>query len=182
MFDNFFPFIADRIYHLQHGFMKGHSTVTQLLEIVHILTQAIDQSRKADIAFLDFSKTFDSVSHSLLEHKLHHAGIKGALLQWFASYLHDRNQQVVIDGKSSEWLTVTSGVPQGRIFGPALFIFFINDMPNIISNSSTLTLFADDAKCLRIIKSTSSNCRVSKVLPSTFEFFFRFYCDQNNNI
>ena len=58
-----------------------------------------------------------------------------------------------MDGKSSEWLTVTSGVPHGSILGPALFILFINDMPNVISNSSTLALFADDAKCLRMIKS-----------------------------
>lgn len=155
VFDKFFPFLADRIYHLQHGFMKGRSTVTQLLEIVHILTQAIDQGNQTDIAFLDFSKAFDSVSHSLLVHKLHHAGIKGPLLQWFASYLHDRKQRVVIDGKSSEWLSVSSGVPQGSILGPALFVLFINDMPNVISNSSTLALFADDAKCLRIIKSVS---------------------------
>ena len=81
VFDYLFPFIADRIYYLQHGFMKGRSTATQLLEIVHILTQAIDQGNQADIAFLDFSKAFDSVSHSLLVHKLHHAGIKGPLPQ-----------------------------------------------------------------------------------------------------
>ena len=150
VFDNFLPFIADRIYQLQHGFMKGRSTVTQLLEIVDILTQAIDQDNQTDIAFLDFSKAFDSVSHSLLVRKLHPAGIKGLLLQWFASYLHDRNQRVVIDGKSSEWLTVTSGVPQDSILRSALFVLFVNDMPNVISNSSILALFADDAKCLRI--------------------------------
>ena len=62
---------------------------------------------------------------------------------------------MVIDGKSSKWLTATSGVPQGSILGPTLFVLFINDMPNVISNLSTLALFADDAKCLRIIKSVS---------------------------
>ena len=107
--------------------MKGRSTVTQLLEIVHIviLTQAIDRGNQADIAFLDFSKAFGSVSHSLLAHRLHPAGIKGPLLQWFASYLHDRKQRVMIDGKSSEWLTVTSGVQQGSILGPALFVLLL---------------------------------------------------------
>ncbi|CAB4014768.1 Hypothetical predicted protein [Paramuricea clavata] len=85
--------------------------------------------------------------------KLYAAGIRGSLLKWFGSYLHDRKQRVVLDGKCSEWLDVTSGVPQGSILGPALFVLFINDMPDVISESGTLALFADDAKCLRTINS-----------------------------
>ncbi|CAB4043417.1 Hypothetical predicted protein, partial [Paramuricea clavata] len=153
VFDKFFPFIASRVYHLQHGFMKGRSTVTQLLEIVHLLTKSIDEKGQTDIAFLDFSKAFDSVSHLSMMDKLYAAGIRGSLLKWFGSYLHDRKQRVVLDGKCSEWLDVTSGVPQGSILGPALFVLFINDMPDVISESGTLALFADDAKCLRTINS-----------------------------
>ena len=76
--------------------------------MVHILTQANDQINQEDMAFLEFSRAFDSVSHSLLVVlKIHHAGIKGPLLQWFESYLSDRKQRLAIDGKSFEWLTVT---------------------------------------------------------------------------
>ena len=86
--------------------------------------------------------------------KLGKFGIKGPLLQWFTSYLDGRLQRVVIDGKASEWLKVTSGVPQGSIIGLLLFLVFINDMPDVISDFITLALFADDAKCLRLIRST----------------------------
>ena len=75
------------------------------------------------------------------------------LRQGFISYLDNRLQRVVIDGKSSDWLPVTSGVSQGSLLGPALFVLFINDMPSVLSHSSTLALFADDAKCFRAIKS-----------------------------
>ena len=80
-------------------------------------------------------------------------GIKGPLLHWFFSYLDKRLQPVVIDGKSCDWLPVSSGVPQGSLLGPALFVLFTNDMPNALSHSSTLALFADDAKCFRTIRS-----------------------------
>ena len=89
-----------------------------------------------------------------LIHKLGTFGIRGPLLQWFTSYLDGRIQRVVLDGEASKWLKVTSGVPQGSIIGPLLFLVFINDMPNFVSDSSTLALFADDAKCLRRIRST----------------------------
>ena len=81
--------------------------------------------------------------------KLGKFGIKGPLLQWFT-----RLQRVVIDGKASEWLKVTSRVPQGSIIGPLLFLVFINDMPDVVSDFTTLALFADDAKYLRLIRST----------------------------
>ena len=122
---------------------------------MHRITSVIDQGVQTDVAFLDFSKAFDSVSHPHLISKLDQIGIKGPLLQWFASYLDNRVQRVVIDGKNSEWLPVTSGVPQGSLLGPALFVLFINDMPCAVSQCSILTLFADDAKCYRTIRSAS---------------------------
>ena len=151
VYNKFYPFVENRIYHLQHGFMKGRSTVTQLLAIVHQLSKSIDERGQTDIAYLDFTKAFDSVSHNLIIDKLYSIGIRGPLLKWFRSYLHDRKQRVVLDGKCSEWLSVTSGVPQGSILGPAVFVLFINDMPDVVSEPSTLALFADDAKCLRAI-------------------------------
>ena len=119
----------------------------------HPPTSAIDQGVQTDVAFLDFSKAFDSVLHPHLISKRDQIGIKGPLLQWFTSYLDNREQRVVIDGKNPEWLPVTSGVPQGSPLVPALFVLFINDMPCAVSQCSTLALFADDGKCFRTIRS-----------------------------
>ena len=118
------------------------------------MVRIIDHGEQTDVDFLDFSKAFDSVSQAHLIRKLDQSGFKEPLLHWFISYLgNSRLQRVVIDGKSSDWLPVTSGVPQGSLLGPALFVLFINNMPSALSHSSALALFADDAKCFRAIGS-----------------------------
>ena len=104
--------------------------------------------------YLDFSKAFDSVNHSKLIEKLGYAGIGGTLLAWFNNYLEGRLQRVVINGAHSDLLPVTSGVPQGSILGPLLFVIFINDMPSCVSPVTRIALFADDAKLYRTISST----------------------------
>ena len=154
VYDKLLLFVENKIYIHQHGFVKGRSCTTQLLNTYHLVAEGIDMGIQTDCIFLDFTKAFDSVSHVRLIHKLGTFGIRGPLLQWFTSYLDGRIQRVVLDGEASKWMKVTSGVPQGSIIGPLLFLVFINDMPNSVSDSSTLALFADDAKCLRRIHST----------------------------
>lgn len=154
--DHVFTAVKAHIHPLQHGFMKGRSCATQLLNVYHDVGSNLDSGGQTDIVFLDFSKAFDSVSHVLLLHKLKMYGFNGALLNWLRAYLSDRRQRVLIEGSASMWLPVTSGVPQGSILGPLLFLLYINDMPSVTSSSET-ALFADDAKCLKRIFSQADS-------------------------
>jgi sarcosine oxidase/L-pipecolate oxidase len=137
----------------QHGSLKGHSTITQMLCFLHKIGKARDKASQTDIIYLDLSKAFDSVSHSRLLFKLHSAGIKGCLFSWLSDYLANRTQRVLVKGCTSKPLPVTSGVPQGSILGPLLFIWYINYLPDAVSNDTLVYLFADDTKLARIINS-----------------------------
>ena len=119
--------------------------------------------------FLDFSKAFDSVNHNLLINRLQKLGFSGNLLLWITDYLKDRSQRVVLDGSTSEWVPVTSGVPQGSILGPLLFLLFINDMPDCTEHS-ILSLFADDAKCSRIINNIEDCEQLQRDLNNLYEW------------
>ena len=109
---------------------------------------------KIDVIYVDLRKAFDSVPHNELLMKLWNIGIIGTLWKWFKSYLFNRAQCVSINYSLSKCLPVLSGVPQGSILGPLLFIVFINDLPSVISSSNTF-IFADDTKCFKIIKTES---------------------------
>jgi len=144
--------IEPRFHKLQHGFRPGLSVTTQLVQVYDDVSRIADNRGQIDAIFLDFSKAFDSVSHSLLVHKLKTFGINGTLLQWFSNYLRKRTQSTVIEGVISAPTAVLSGVPQGSILGPVLFLLFINDMPSGIDNKCRLALYADDAKLYMQIK------------------------------
>ena len=124
------------------------STTTQLLDVYHGILESVASGNEVDVIYLDFTKAFDKVPHHLLFRKLEILGIRGSLLSWFQSYLSDRQQRVVLQGVYSNWLPVTSGVPQGSIPG-LLFLVYCNDIPNCVDKTSTLALLANDSKLPR---------------------------------
>ena len=113
-------------------------------------TEALDNNIEVDTVYFDFRKAFDSVPHRRLVKKLDGYGIKGSLLAWLKNFLHERKQRVM-NGNTSNWTEVLSGIPQGSILGPVLFILYINDLPGVVG--SVCKLFADDCKLYRNITS-----------------------------
>ena len=112
---------------------------------------------QVDSVYLDYSKAFDSIVHEKLLLKLQQYGINNKLLTWLTSFLVDREQTVRVGGSYSDWSSVLSGVPQGSVLGPILFIIYINDLSSSCPDLHSLYLFADDAKCFASIRS-SSDC------------------------
>ena len=152
--------------HNQHGFRKSRSCVTQLLDFVHSIAETLDNGGQTDVLYLDMAKAFDKVSHEKLIYKLEMYGIRNPLLDWFRDYLIGRRHRVIIDDVCSYWKEVHSGVPQGSILGPTLFIIYINDISQNLSEHTRLPLYADDAKCYRNIT----------VSPQQINIFYKMIC------
>ena len=134
----------------QHGFINGKACVTNLLEALDFLTKCLQDKIPLDIVFIDYLKAFDLVAHKRLLFKLSKYGITGLLLDWIASFLTNRLQRVVLGEVVSSWETVTSGVPQGSVLGPILFIIFINEISEFLMSLSEL--YADDTKLMKEIR------------------------------
>ena len=128
----------------QHGFIAGRSCTTQLLEFMEEITEAVDRGDDVDVIYLDFAKAFDKVPHQRLLAKLHGYGIQGKTHEWIRDFLSNRQQRVVVNGVYSDWVPVTSGIPQGSVLGPVLFLVYINDLPDELN--CLKKLFADDGK------------------------------------
>ena len=137
---------------LQYGFRQKRSCVTQLLSVLNKITKYIEDGETLDMIYLDFKKAFDSVPHKRLLLKLESYGIRGKLLTWIDSFLSNRKQKVKVGEELSEEVDVLSGIPQGSVLGPLLFVLFINDLPNNIK--SECFMFADDTK---LFNSTNNN-------------------------
>ena len=140
---------------LNHGFRSGYSCETQLLVTLNERLHFNVKGLQTDFAILDFSKAFDTVPHEELLCKLKSYGITGSIHEWLRTFLTKRHMQVVIEGESSEKVTVDSGVPQGTVLGPILFLCHINDLPQVVQ--SQVCLFADDCLIYRPIKSQTDH-------------------------
>ncbi|KAK3091269.1 hypothetical protein FSP39_018491 [Pinctada imbricata] len=151
---------------LQHEFRSGHSCESQLIITMEDIMRRYDQKKQVDLVILDFSKAFDTVPHRKLLHKLRNYGIHGNfnILRWISSFLMDRQQRVVVEGETSTKCAVDSGVPQGTVLGPLLFLCHINDLP--LSVSSHVRLFADDCLLYREINCHSDHIQLQEDLKS----------------
>lgn len=135
---------------VQHGFMQGRSTVTNLALFTDRVARGVEGGGQVDAVYTDYSKAFDRVDHNILLKKLQASGIRGDLLRWFTSYLELRSQRVALNGYVSPPTFIPSGVPQGSVLAPLLFAIFINDIDKCFMQSDVL-LFADDMKVSKSI-------------------------------
>ena len=152
----------------QHGFRSKRSCESQLLNFTQELYRGIADGQQYDVNIMDFSKAFDRVPHHRLLKKIKFYGIKGPVLTWLGSFLALRSQRVLVDGESSDFCKVVSGVPQGTVLGPVLFLVFINDLPSTVN--SQCKLFADDLVIYREVKCREDEKRMQEDLDKLSEW------------
>jgi len=148
----------------QHGFLSKRSTSSQLLECSLDWAIAFNAKKPVDVIYLDYAKAFDSVVHKKLLYKLSCHGVCDMMLDWLKDFLSARMQCVRIESSLSSYCAVTSGVPQGSVLGPILFVLFINDIINNAENSVTVKMFADDTKLYTVISDEFSAARLQSYL------------------
>ena len=148
----------------QHGFMKGKSCATNLLEFLDKITEDTDKGISTDVIYLDFAKAFDKVPTERLLRKVQSHGIVGRIGAWIRAWLTDRTQRVSVNSKLSGWRKVLSWVPQGSVQGPVLFLLFINDLDMEITEQQITKKFADDTKIAQFIESPEDSAALQATL------------------
>ena len=137
----------------QHGFRNKRSCLTNLLDFYNDVFNIFDETKAVDVIYLDFQKAFGKVPHKRLLSKVNTHGITGNIYSWLEDWLTERKQRVVINGKASTWRNVLSGIPQGSVLGPVLFIIYVNDMDEGLT--CKVSKFADDTKITGRVTSTA---------------------------
>lgn len=163
--DSLMDAFSDSILSQQHGFVKGKSTLTNLLIFTNFIHEAFANHNQVDAIYTDFTKAFDVLNHKRLLWKLWNMGIRSSAFNWLKSYLSNRSQIVRIKGFVSDPFSAPSGVPQGSHLGPILFTLFINDISNYISHSQFL-LYADDLKIYSKINSPLDSSNLQRDIDS----------------
>lgn len=159
------------LYEFQFGFRKGHSTVFALMEVLDNIYQHLDQNEYVIGIYLDLQKAFDTVNHDILLYKMFNYGIRGVVHQWFKSYLCLRRQFTTIGDTVSQVGYVTTGVPQGSVLGPLLFLLYVNDICSAVRNTK-IKLFADDTNLFLFDKNLDSLfCKANQSLQQLSEWF-----------
>ena len=153
----------------QHGFRIGRSCVSELLIHYDRIVDILEAGSNADTIYLDFAKAFDKVDHGIVLKKLSLLGIRGRLLQWITSFLTSRNQMVLVNGVLSDPVLVTSGVPQGSVIGPLLFLILIGDIDQNIAQSF-LSSFADDTRLLREVNGVQDASALQRDLETIYQW------------
>ena len=143
---------------------KKRSCVTQLAMLVDDLVKSVYNKKQVDLILLDFSKAFDKVNHEKVLLKIQQYGVRGNTLKWVKSFLENRSQSVVLNGTTSDAIPVTSGVPQGSVLGPLLFLAYINDLPQNVS--SKVRLFADDTAIYLTLTSADQSATLQNDLKT----------------
>jgi len=152
----------------QHGFREKLSCETQLIQSINDWAQTLDHTGQTDVILLDFSKAFDTVAHNRLLSKLKYYGIDGSTSRWIKSFLSNRKQKVFVNGSSSLESDVISGVPQGSVLGPTLFLLYINDITDGLE--SPIKLFADDSILYRDIRGQADQGTLQGDLNKVFQW------------
>ena len=154
----------------QFGFISGRSTILQLMHVLDIWTQIIDEGGNIDAVYCDFMKAFDKVPHNRLTYKIQQYGITKLVHGWIKAFLNNRTQCVSLGEAKSTLAPVTSGIPQGSVLGPILFVIYINDMPEVVDKMSFVYLFADDTKVFRRINNKKDEEILQKDIDNLVEW------------
>ena len=164
----------------QHGFVSGRSTVTQLLNYLDMCADIIANAKVLDSIYLDFQKAFDTVPHRRLIGKLEAYGIVGPILDWIKDYLSGRTHLVIVNGTKSKEAPVISGIPQGTVLGPLLFVLYINDLLDNVTSHGFL--YADDTKIFRQISTQKDSEKLQNDIENledwSNKWLLRFHPDK----